>query len=68
MGGNKLEAVCVRWGVGEVCMEEGDHVTLPESEGFPVKNFNLEVLERTQHISGFFERPGEEFYVITFVN
>ena len=54
MGGNKLEAACVRWGVGEVCMEEGDHVPLPESGGFPMKNVNLGVLERTQHISGFF--------------
>lgn len=68
MGGNKLEAACVRWGVGELCMEEGDHVPLPESGGFPMKNVNLGVLERTQHISGFFERPGKEFYVITFVS
>ena len=49
-------------------MEEGDHVLLPDSGGFPVKNVNLGVLERTQHTSGFFERPGKEFYVITFVN
>lgn len=55
-------------GVGEVCMEEGDHVLLPDFGGFPVKNVNLGVLERTQHTSGFFERPGKEFYVITFVN
>ena len=45
-------------------MEEGDHVPLPESGGFPVKNVNLGVLERTQHIIGFFERPGKDFYVI----
>lgn len=48
-------------------MEEGDYL-LPESWGFPVKNVNLGVLERTQHIRGFFERPGKEFYVITFVS
>lgn len=48
-------------------MEEGDHL-LPESGGFPVKNVNLGVLKGTQQIRGFFERPGKEFYVITFVN
>lgn len=48
-------------------MEEGDHL-LPESGGFPVKNVNLGVLERTQHIRGFFERQGKEFCVITFVS
>ena len=48
-------------------MEEGDHL-LPESGAFPVKNVNLGVLERTQHIRGFFETPGKEFYVISFVN
>lgn len=48
-------------------MEEGDHL-LPESGGFSLKNVKLGVLERTQHISGFFEKPGKEFYVITFVN
>jgi len=41
VGGNKLEATCVRWGGGgggggEGCMEEEDHVPLPESGGFPV--------------------------------
>ena len=66
MGGNRLKTACVRWW-GEVSMKEGDHL-LPESGGFPVKNVNLGVLERTQHIRGFFERPGKEFYVITFVN
>lgn len=67
VGGNKLKATCVRWGVGEVCMEEGDHVPLSESGGFPVKNVNLGVLKRTQHISGFFEGPGKEFYVINLI-
>ena len=47
-------------------MEDGDY-PLPESGGFPVKNVNLGVLERTQHIIGFFERPKKDFYVITFV-
>ena len=32
-----------------------------------MKNVNLGVLERTQHTSGFFERPGKEFYAISLI-